>query len=226
MNKKYKIVLTDDEALFRKGLHRILSDCGDCEVLFEAHHGIDLLAKLKRAKNLPDIILLDMNMPEMDGVDTLKELNKEYPDIKVIILTSHYNATLILKMIELGASAFMPKNVDLDELLKTIKDVGDKGFHYDDNIVKLLREKMKMGKDQQKKIIDELTKREKEILLLICDQCTNKEIAEKLFISKRTVEGHRNKMLEKTLSKNTVGLIIYAIERNIISLKVSDMLSA
>ena len=221
----YKIVLTDDEALFRKGLSRILSDCDGCEILFEAENGLDLLAKLKVATELPQLILLDMQMPEMDGVDTLKALQKAYPDIKVIILTSHYNATLIVKMIELGASSFMAKNTDPDEVLATIKNVIDKGFHYNDFTVQLLRERMLVGKPKSKIILDELTKREKEILLLICDQHTNKEIANKLYISPRTVDGHRNKMLEKTLSKNTVGLIIYAIENGIFSLKMSQLLA-
>lgn len=221
----YRIVLTDDEALFRKGLSRILSDCDNCEILFEAEHGLDLLAKLKAAAVLPNVILLDMQMPEMDGVDTLKALQKEYPEIKVIILTSHYNATLIVKMLELGASAFMAKNIDPDELVKTIQNVVDKGFHYNEFTIKLLRERMLLGKPKKKEIVDELTSREKEILLLICDQHTNKEIANRLYISPRTVDGHRNKMLEKTLSKNTVGLIIYAIENQIFSLKVSQMLA-
>ena len=221
----YRIVLTDDEALFRKGLSRILSDCDDCEILFEAEHGLDLLAKLKTVTVLPNIILLDMQMPQMDGVDTLKALQKTHPEIKVIILTSHYNATLIVKMLELGASAFMAKNIDPDELITTIRNVVDKGFHYNEFTLKILRERMLLGKPKKKQIIDELTNREKEILLLICDQKTNKEIADKLYISPRTVDGHRNKMLEKTLSKNTVGLIIYAIENGIFSLKVSQMLA-
>lgn len=222
---KYRIVLTDDEALFRKGLSRILSDCDGCEVLFEAEHGIDLLAKLKTATVHPHVILLDMQMPEMDGVDTLKALQKKYPDIKVIILTSHYNATLIVKMLELGASAFMAKNTNPDEVVETIRSVTDKGFHYNEFTVKLLRERMLKGKPKRKQILDELTKREREILLLICDQHTNKEIADKLYISSRTVDGHRNRMLEKTLSKNTVGLIIYAIENGIFSLQISRMLA-
>lgn len=220
----YRIVLTDDEALFRKGLSRILSDCDTCKILFEAENGLDLLAKLKAAAVLPNVILLDMQMPEMDGVDALKALQKQYPEIKVIILTSHYNATLIVKMLELGASAFMAKNIDPDELVKTIQNVVDKGFHYNDFTVQLLRERLLLGKPKKKEITDELTSREKEILLLICDQYTNKEIADELYISQRTVEGHRNNMLEKSNSKNTVGLIIYAIENGIYSLKMSNML--
>lgn len=216
--RSYDIVITDDEALFRKGLHRILSEVDQYNVLFEAEHGKDLLAKLKGKKKLPDVILLDMQMPEMDGVDTLKALQASYPQVQVIILTSHYNATIIVKMIELGASAFLAKNAHPDELVATIKNVVDKGFHYDSFTVKLLRERMLSGQPAQQSDIEQFTKREIEILQLISDQYTNKEIAQQLYISPRTVEGHRNKMLEKTLSKNTVGLIIYAIEKGIINL--------
>lgn len=225
MNKKYKIAITDDEALFRKGMEMILSDCDDCEVVFEAENGQELLDRLETTEKAPDVILLDLQMPVMDGVDTLKALQEKYSELKVIVLTSHYNASMILRLVEEGASAFLPKNVDPDELVRTIQNVIDKGFHYNSYIVQLLRERMLFGKPRTLVLVEELTKREKEILLLICDQYTNKEIADKLFISSRTVEGHRNKMLEKTQSKNTVGLIIYAIENGLVSVKVSNMLN-
>lgn len=221
---KFRIAITDDEALFRTGMNMILSDDEEFEVIFEAENGLDLLEKLKITEPPPDVILLDLQMPEMDGVDTLKALQQAHSDLKVIILTSHYNASMILKLVEEGASAFMPKNVDPEELAETIKNVATKGFHYNAYIVQLLRERMLFGKPKKKALIDELTKREKEILLLICEQYTNKEIAEKLFISSRTVEGHRNKMLEKTLSKNTVGLIIYAIENGLVSVNLTNRL--
>ncbi|MCB0651628.1 MAG: response regulator transcription factor [Saprospiraceae bacterium] len=225
MNKKYKIAITDDEALFRKGMEMILSDCDECEVVFEAENGQELLNQLETTEKAPDVILLDLQMPVMDGVDTLKALQGKYSELRVIVLTSHYNASMILRLVEEGASAFLPKNVDPDELIRTIQNVVDKGFHYNSYIVQLLRERMLFGKPRTLVLVEELTKREKEILLLICDQYTNKEIADKLFISSRTVEGHRNKMLEKTQSKNTVGLIIYAIEHGLVSVKVSNMLN-
>lgn len=224
MTEKFQIAITDDEALFRKGMNMILSYEEDFEVVFEAENGLQLLDRLSQAERLPDVILLDLQMPEMDGVDTLKAVNKAYPELKVIILTSHYNNSMILKLVEEGASAFMPKNVNPDELVETIKNVAVKGFHYNAYIVQLLRERMLFGKPKRKATLDELTNREKEILMLICDQHTNKEIAEKLFISSRTVEGHRNKMLDKTQSKNTVGLIIYAIENGLVSVNLSNMI--
>lgn len=225
MNDKYKIALVDDEALFRKGMEMLLQDCDFCEVIMEAENGAQALEMLGAAKGLPEVILLDLQMPVLDGVDTLKLLQRDYPDIKVIVLTSHYNSSMILNLVEEGASAFLPKNVDPDELTETIRNVVEKGFHYNAYIVQLLRERMLFGKPKKKAKLDELTKREKEILMLICDQFTNKEIAEKLFISSRTVEGHRNKMLDKTQSKNTVGLIIYAIENGLISVNMNNMLN-
>jgi DNA-binding NarL/FixJ family response regulator len=225
MNEKYKIALADDEALFRKGMEMLLQDCDFCEVVLEAENGFLLLEALKTTQNLPEVILLDLQMPVLDGVDTLKLLQRDFQDIKVIVLTSHYNSSMILKLVEEGASAFLPKNVDPDELMLTIKNVVEKGFHYNAYIVQLLRERMLFGKPRKKANLDDLTKREKEILMLICDQFTNKEIAEKLFISSRTVEGHRNKMLEKTQSKNTVGLIIYAIENGLVSVNMTNMLN-
>jgi len=215
----YRIAVTDDEDLFRKGLTRILSDVDGFQVLLNARHGRDLLDKFEGREELPDLVLLDLQMPEMDGVDTLRALNKAYPALKVVILTSHYNATLILKMIELGASAFLAKNTPPEELIATIRNVVDNGFHYDSFTVKLLWERTQGHRPPAEDGDKALTKREREVLELIGQQYTNKEIADELHISPRTVEGHRNRMLEKTGSKNTVGLILYAIERGIVELE-------
>ena len=161
-------------------------------------------------------------MPNIDGVEVTKRVSEKFPDIRIIILSSHYESALILKMIEIGASAFMPKDEETDEFYKTIINVVEKGFHYNDFVVKLIREKMLYG--SKSKIVDlvVLTSREKEILSLICEQKTNKEIGQELFISTRTVEGHRNKLLDKTNSKNTAGLIIYAIEQGYYQVTVKN----
>lgn len=209
---KYKVVLTDDEALFRKGLSKILSGFDGYEVSFEAKNGLDLLNRLKSCPECPDLILLDIQMPELNGIETIKLLYKNYPTIKVIVLTSHYHPTFIREMIELGASGFMPKNINPDELLMTLKNVLEKGFHYNDYTVKLLRERILSKKNPSRALQAPLTKREMEILKLICQQYTNKEISKKLFLSPRTVEGYRKNLLEKTASKNSAGLIIFAIE--------------
>jgi len=219
----YKIAVADDEALFRKGLDMLINDHDRLQTHIMASDGRDLLDQLRASTNdLPDVLLCDLEMPNIDGVEVTKRLSEEYPQIKVIVLSSHYESALILKMMETGASAFMPKNEETEEFYTTIINVIEKGFHYNDFVVKLIREKMLFG--AKSKIVDltVLTSREKEILSLICDQKTNKEIGKELFISPRTVEGHRNKLLEKTNSKNTAGLIIYAIEKGYYQVKVKN----
>lgn len=209
----YKIALADDEALFRKGMQMLISQNQQLKPHIMAADGRDLIDQLdSHPENLPDLILCDLEMPIKDGVETTKEISDKYPNIKIVILSSHYESSLILKMIEIGASAFMPKNEEPAEFYTTIINVIEKGFHYNDYVVQLIREKMLFGAKSQRVDLVELTKRESEIITLICQQKTNKEIANELFISSRTVEGHRNKLLEKTQSKNTAGLIIYAIE--------------
>jgi len=219
---KYNIALVDDEGLFRKALSMLINNNEKLNTTISADNGKALLEALVKAKKLPELILCDMEMPVMDGVETTKKLAELYPDIKVIILSSHYEPALILKMMEIGASAFMPKNERPDSFYETIINVIEKGFHYNEYIVKLIREKLHFGTSKKIELGTDLTTREKEVLTLICEQKTNKEIGEEIFISSRTVEGHRNKLLEKTRSKNTAGLIIYAIEHGYFSVKVAS----
>lgn len=218
--KKFNLAIVDDESLFRKGLKRLICDNDHCQFLFEAGNGLELLEILGRRDTLPSVILLDIQMPIKDGIETLPILQQKYPDIQVIVISSHYNANLIIKMIELGASAFLSKSAEPEDLKKTIEEVVAKGFHYNDFIIQLMREKSNIKKKEN----NALTKREREVLHLICDQYTTKEIAEKLFLSPRTIEGHRNNLLLKTNSKNTAGLIIYAIENGIHSIKMKKLL--
>ena len=217
----YKVAVADDEALFRTGLDMLINDHERLRTHIMASDGRDLLDQLDATANdLPDVLLCDLEMPNIDGVQVTKRVSESYSDLKVIILSSHYESALILKMMEIGASAFMPKNEETDEFYETIINVIEKGFHYNDFVVKLIREKMLFGTKSKVVDLSVLTSREKEILSLICDQKTNKEIGHDLFISPRTVEGHRNKLLEKTNSKNTAGLIIYAIEKGHYQVKV------
>ena len=217
---KYKIALLDDESLFLQGLTMLVNNNEQMQVTLSAENGQDLLAKLSKGEELPDLLLCDLEMPVINGVDVTKAVAASYPDIKVVILSSHYEPSLILKMLEIGTSAFMPKNEKPDDFYLTITNVIEKGFHYNDYIVQLIREKMLFGSKKKTNNSVELTSREEEILKLICDQKTNKEIGEEIFISPRTVEGHRNRLLEKTDSKNTAGLIIYAIENGYYSVNI------
>ncbi len=213
-NKRiYKIGIVEDHTIFRNGLKMMIDLNDQLEVILEAENGKDLQGKLsEEIVNDLDLILCDMEMPEMNGVETVRFLNQKYPDIKIVILSGHYESTLILKMLEIGASAFVPKDEKPNEFYQTIINVIQHGFHYNQHVVQLIREKMLFGVKEKRAELVQLSQREKEVLFEICEQKTNKEIAEKLFISVRTVEGHRNNLISKTQSKNTAGIIVYAIE--------------
>lgn len=221
-DKKYNIAIVDDESLFRQGLSMMVNNHAQMTASIFAENGQHLLELLEKTDDLPDLLLCDLEMPVMNGVEVTKELTRQYPDINVVILSSHYEPSLIMKMMETGASAFMPKNEKPAEFYDTIINVIEKGFHYNDFIVQLIREKMHFGNKKISTISIELTDREQEVLQLICDQKTNKEIGEEIFISPRTVEGHRKKLLQKTGSKNTAGLIIFAIENGYYSVNIKD----
>ena len=208
----YKIAIADDEKLFLNGLSMVINQHPSIETLILANNGQDLIQKIDNSKDiLPDLILCDLDMPILNGIDTTRLLNEKYPQIKIIILSSHYDPTLILKMLELGASAYMPKNEEPEVVFETILGVLKNGFHYNNFVLKVIREKLNLKSKSENSDI-KLTLREKEILELICQQKTNLEIGQQLYISKRTVEGHRKKLLDKTNSKNTAGLIIFAIQ--------------
>ncbi len=210
-----KIGIVDDEGLFRKGMRALLSEYDNVEIVLEAGNGKELLEMLNHVEK-PDVILLDMQMPLMNGVETTKALQKQYPEISIIILTTHYGKGFIIKMIELGAASYLPKNSEPEDVYKTIQEVNEKGFSYNDHVMGVIRENMqnKIKKRSLEEV--ELSKREKEVLQLICEQCTTSEIGEKLFISPRTVDGHRNNLLDKTGVRNTAGLVVFALENKLV----------
>jgi len=216
---KHKVAIVDDEKLLRQGLKMILEQGNKIEITNEAANGQELLDQIDAGTFQADIILLDLSMPVLDGIDTLMKLNKRALSLNIIILTSHYNDSIILKLLDEGAAGFLAKNEDPMEVINTVLKVGEKGFHINDHILQLIRKRRLLS--AQKKLKLELTPREIEIIGLICQEYTNKEIAEKLYISPRTVEGHRNRILEKTQCKNIAGVVIYAIEHNLFDVKIS-----
>ncbi|MBK8623029.1 MAG: response regulator transcription factor [Saprospiraceae bacterium] len=216
---KIKIAIVEDVFLFVQGLRLILELYPDLEVAFTAPNGQVLLDKLREEPDIVDIVLLDLEMPVLDGVDTLREIMlKQYP-VKVIILTSHFNDGMIIKLLDEGASSFLAKNEKPDNLVETIRKVYDKGFYINNYILQLIRNRRLLAK--RKVLQTDLTKREVEILVLICEEYSNKEIADKLQLSARTIEGHRQNILMKTGCKNTVGMVIYAIEHQLIDVSIS-----
>lgn len=217
-----KIAMADDETLFRKGVAGLLETEENISLLFEAENGNVLLQKLKAYENeLPDIVLMDLKMPELNGVESTREIRKQYPKIKIIALSSYYSKSFILNMIDAGVAAYLAKDSSQKEFVETINQVYNKGYYYNDEVMKLISENLLQGnKTTVKSTFDNLylTRKEKEVLTLICAQYTTQEIADKLFISPRTVDGHRNNLLQKTNCKNTAGLVIFAIQNSIVDI--------
>lgn len=215
-----KIVLVDDEILFRKGIYFLLQREDNIEIIHESSDGEELLEFLKSTSETPDIILMDLKMPLLNGVEATKIIRNEFPDIKIIALTSYNTDTFIANMINIGASSYLVKNATPSEMILTINEVAKYGFYYNDLIIKIINSGTTSSNSKLKSQFDNdfITSREKEVLNLICQQKSTIEIAEILFISPRTVEGHRNSLLLKTESKNIAGLVVYAFQNNLVLL--------
>lgn len=213
---KVKIAVVDDHVLFRTGIVSLLRDYDDFDVIFQASNGIELLAALKNAK--PDIVLLDIQMPEMDGIKATVTLKELYPDIKIIILTMHNADEFIFDLMSKGANGFIPKDKSLDVLVQAIHSVVEKGYYYNDQITNaLLNGNNHHYKAGEGSAHGPLTDRETEIVKLICAQKSIKEIAEILDISPRTVDTHKNNIFLKTGAKNIIGVALYAVQSKLIS---------
>lgn len=215
---KIKIVLVDDHQMFRDGVKSVLSDEDNIEVIGEIGNGNDLYEVLKSIK--PDVIITDISMPEISGIDIAKYVSENYPEIKILILSMHSNEEFITKALSAGANGYLPKDTSMDELLKAINTIytGDNYFNKEisDTILKSIINKSKSAKENAKN--ETLTKREKEIINLVVDGLTNKGIADKLFISIRTVDSHKNNIMQKLNLKSSVELVKYAIKNNLAKL--------
>lgn len=213
--KKIRIVVADDQTLFLEGLVNLLSTNPEFELVGHAENGRVLLEQLKNQATLPDIALIDMNMPIMNGVELNAVLHHKYPSIKVIVLSVHGEERYMSKMIEAGACGYLKKNCEAHELFQTIINTHQLGFYFNREAVNAMRNAAhhrKAGIQNLNNIPISLTERESLILRMICDELTNTEIADKLFISSRTVDGHRTNLLAKIGCKNTAGLVIFAIK--------------
>lgn len=210
-----RIALVDDQLLFRQAMAMLIEGEPGLSLVMQADNGVDCLRQLPSLDNPPDVALIDMEMPEMDGQQLTDELQKKYPSIKVVILSVHSKERLIARMIQAGASGYLFKNCDKQELLLAIRTVYTSGFYINPIVLKAIQSVSAAGQDPVKKetsIPVDLSKREREILELICREQSNPEIAEQLFLSVRTVEGHRNNLLQKTGCRNTAGLVLFAVK--------------
>lgn len=215
-----EIAIVDDQMLFRQGLIAMLKSQDDIKISIEAENGIDFIKKLESNIHLPNVALIDIEMPEMDGIELQEILLERYPSLKIITLSIHNNDRLMRRMIQHGASGYLLKNCDKTELLTAIRSTFEKGFYMNEKMFEALR---KQGSSKENELRDfhgnklQLTKREIEVLKFLCRQYTTNEISEKLFISPRTVEGHRNNLLMKTGAKNIAGLVVFAIKHEFVA---------
>ena len=216
--KKIDIVITDDHKLFRKGIRSLLGDFDFINNVYEAGNGLELLDLLKKTSPKPDVVLLDLKMPEMDGMEANKKLKELYPKIKVIVLTMEDDEQLILHMINEGVNGYLMKNADPDQLEMAIKKVLEKDFYFTDDISSLVFRNFISGKKVEKVVETVLTHREVQVLELICKEYTAAEIADELALSVRTIDGFRSKLLEKTGTKNMAGLVVYALKNRIVDI--------
>lgn len=213
-----KIAIADDHELFRVGIVKILQEYVDFDVVMEAPHGGVLLNKIEKSEQLPDIILLDIRMPVMDGFETIKVLTKNFPSIKIIILSVHDQARHIIKMIELGANGYLLKNTRPKEVVESIKMVMEQDYYFNDKINTLLQKviRYKGSNSGDKDIPVSITSREQEVLELICKEHTTSEIADILCLSSRTIEGHRKNLVIKLGVRNVAGLVVYALKQELV----------
>lgn len=216
-----RLAIADDQLLFIKGLKLLISSFEDIQLIIEAHNGQELLDAI--AKQQPEVVLMDLRMPVMDGLEATKRIKAQYPKIKILLLSMYDNERLINHMMKVGANGYLLKNEDPEVLKEAIYAVMEKEFYFTEYVSKaLLQGTQKKNKEIRPWKTDRglnITKRELEILQLICQEYTSHEIAEKLAISKRTVENHRQNIIEKTGVKNTAGLIIFALRNRLVTIE-------
>ena len=213
--KKIKVFLVDDHNLFLNGLKMILGSMSGFEVVGEASNGIEFLNKYNTAN--PDVVLLDISMPEMDGIEASRIALSESPNLKIITLSMYADQEYYSKMLENGVRGFLLKDSDISEVKIAIQTVVEGGNYFSQE---LLRNIIFAKKELSQNLLGEedLSERELEVLMEICHGLQNVEIADKLCISKRTVEKHRSNLLLKTNSKNVAELVIYAIKNHLIEI--------
>ena len=211
---KIRIIITDDHQLFRNGLKILLNSFPDFEVTGEASNGEEFL-KLIQSVNA-DIALMDINMPEMDGIEATRRGTKLFPAINIIALSMYGEEDYYYRMVDAGAKGFLLKDSDINEVREAILTVVKGGSYFSQELLYHVIQKFK-HREQEAKTAN-LSKREKEILARICEGLSNQEIADTLFISKRTVDKHRANLLGKTNSKNTASLILFAIKNKLIEI--------
>jgi DNA-binding NarL/FixJ family response regulator len=216
--EKIKLAIVDDHKIFRNGLKATLEDCEQFDLVLEASNGKQLLALLSTA--MPDVILMDIKMPELDGIQTTALVKEKYSHIKVLALSMFNEDKYIVDMMKAGASGYLLKNAEPEEIIEAVSTVYLKDYYFNEHLSITLIKQLAGNNNTNVTVAQSLSdfnEREIEVLRLVCQEYSNQEIADKICLSVRTVEGYRARLFEKTKSKNLVGLVIFAVKTGIIN---------
>ena len=214
--KKINIAIADDYKIFREGIKKCIASDKNLQVILEADNGEDLINSFKN--NQPDIVIMDLKMPIMDGMEATQIIHKDFPQVKVLVVTMYEDDKFIIHLMEMGANGYLLKNAEPDEIRKAIYTVYENGYYFNDLVNKALLKKLVLKTNIKPSFNQdvEFTERELEVLKLICEEKTAAEIGKEIFLSPRSVEGIRQRLIEKIGVRNTAGLVMFAVKNGIV----------
>ena len=220
MKSKIRVGHIEGQFLFRQGIKAILNQWSEFDMVFECEDGLSVIKRLEKCDVLPDVMLVDLPLSpykllEYTGLNLTRDLVAKFPQIKIIILSAQEDEYLISELIENGAHGYLVKNSKTEELYEAILSVYNNGTYINERTLRAIQWSVRKKKNVQHGNT-EISKREIEVLQLVCEQLTAEEIGKKLFISVKTVNGHRTNLLQKTGSRNVTGLVLYAFKNNIL----------
>lgn len=216
-NKKLILALVDDHVLIRNGISRLISTFETMEVIFDASNGLEAMEKIQQGL-IPEIVLMDINMPVKDGYETTEWITNNFPEIKVLALSMYDNETSVIKMLKAGARGYILKDAEPADLKRALDDISLKGYYFSDMVTGTLIHKVQNKENASDEILSNLTPKETSFIELVCSELTYKEIADKMFLSPRTIDGYRDALFEKLHVKTRVGLVMFALKNNLVSL--------
>ncbi len=217
MNKEgiYSVVVVDDHSLFARSLEKLINSFSNFNVLFYAKNGLELQNRIKNGQILPDIILLDINMPVMNGFETAEWIIENYPNIKILALSMDDDEQTILKMLRQGAKGYLLKDINPEVLNTALKELMEKGFYHSDKVSATLLHSLNSDEEG---IIMNFKENEMTFIQLACSEMTYKEIADVMGLSPKTIDGYRQDLFKRLNIKNRVGLVIFALKKNLIKI--------
>jgi DNA-binding NarL/FixJ family response regulator len=207
MDEETRVVVVDDHKMIAKAIMDMVNGFSQCAVLYAVHDWADLLREFRAPKNIPDLVLLDISMPGMDGYKTMERLHKDHPEVRVLCLSMKDEEDVFLRMVELGVHGFVPKVAGSEELERAIRGVMAKGFYFTPNMAEALFRAHHAGAGARAGLSD----REKELLSYVGTEMTYVQIADKMCLSPKTVDGYRNSLFEKLNVRSRIGLAMYAV---------------